>query len=251
MPCLCLLAILLLGAEDIYQKAVDNPGRSDDDFARDRTSKPVEILRFSGVEPGQNVLDLFAGGGYYTEMLAYLVGPEGEVTMYNNQAYEKWLQKEIETRLAGGRLGNVTHLVRETDDMDLPTNHFDAVFMVMAFHDLFYEAEGWQVDADELFTQLDEALKPGGTLLVIDHAAEAGTGAGAAQELHRIDEVFARKHIEARGYALVAKSRVLRNPEDKLGVSVFNPELRRRTDRFVYRFEKETRGARHVSPDPP
>ena len=235
---LVVLVTALSGAEDIYRKAVDHSARSDDDFARDRTSKPLAILELSGVKPGQRVLDLFAGGGYYTELLSHLVGPEGEVTMYNNQAYETWLEKEIEARLRDGRLANVTHLVRETDAMDLPENHYDAAFMVMAFHDLFYEADGWKVDADKLFAELGKALKPGATLLVIDHAAEAGTGSGAAQELHRIDEVFAQKHIEARGYALVAKSRVLRNPEDKHGVIVFNPELRRRTDRFVYRFEK-------------
>lgn len=81
-------------------------------------------------------------------------------------------------------------------------------------------------------------MKPGGVLAVVDHSATAGTGKAAAQDLHRIDEVFAKRDIESAGFVFGVESNVLRNPDDGRSMLVFDDRIRRKTDRFVYRFIK-------------
>lgn len=72
----------------------------------------------------------------------------------------------------------------------------------------------------------------------MDHYATAGSGKASAQELHRIDVDFAKSDIGSRGFKLVAESDVLRNPDDDYDITVFDPKVRGKTDRFVLVFEK-------------
>jgi len=224
---------------ELYQAALNHQGRSDEDLTRDKTSKPLEMLKILGVQPGMTVLDLFAGGGYYTEIMSHVVGKTGKVYMYNNQAYMGFVGKEIVTRLADDRLANVVKHKRETSDMELPDATFDVVIMVMAYHDLYYKEKNWEIDGDKLFAQVLKSMKPGARILVIDHAAAAGTGEKAAQKLHRIDEKFALEDIARHGLKLVSQSNVLRNKKDDKTLTAFDPKVRRKTDRFVYLFEKQ------------
>jgi predicted methyltransferase len=131
----------------------------------------------------------------------------------------------------------------ELDDLGLGHARYDLIFLALAYHDLYFNAEFWpQPGRDRFFLQVRAALKPDGTLVVIDHAAVPGSGARDAQLLHRIDEDYARRDIEAAGFELVAASDVLRNSHDDRRLEVFDPAIRHRTDRFVYRFRR--------SPDP-
>jgi len=82
-------------------------------------------------------------------------------------------------------------------------------------------------------------VKPGGTLAIIDHSAIAGTASSAAQTLHRIDAAFARSDIESRGFKFTGSLDVLHNAKDDRTKTVFDPAVRGRTDRFVYRFVRE------------
>jgi len=235
--------VLTVSAEaasnETITNAVSNPGRSDADRTRDATSKPAEVLQFFGLEPGMVVIDLFGGGGYYSEIVASVVGPAGKVYLHSNQAYMPYVGEELEARFANGRLDGITRIVSEVDDLQLPVGEADLVLMVMCYHDLYYVDDGWpEIDRKLFWNQVRASLKPGGTLAVIDHVAEAGTGSAAAQELHRIDMDFARTDIEAAGFTFEGSSDVLRNPDDDHTVLVFDPSIRRKTDRFVYRFKK-------------
>ena len=130
-------------------------------------------------------------------------------------------------------------LVTEADDLGLPEEDADVILMIMCYHDLYFVDKSWpEIDRKLFWEQVYAALKPGGTLAVVDHVAEAGTGSGAVQKLHRIDKDFAKKDIASMGFVFDSESDVLRNPDDDHTLIVFDPQIRRKTDRFVYRFTK-------------
>ena len=219
--------------------AVNNPARSQADRERDKTSKPGAILSFIGLEPGMKVLDLFAGGGYYSELLSYAVGPDGEVISHTNAVYESSAGEEAANRFKDNRLPNVRRVITEIDSLGLAEASQDVVFMALVYHDVYFTADYWPaVNRDNFFRQIRSSLKPGGVLVVIDHSAMADTGMSAAQNLHRIDEVFAKRDIESAGFIFDGASEVLRNPDDTRKLSVFDEGIRKKKDRFVYRFIK-------------
>lgn len=225
---------------EAYEDVVNNPARSDADRERDRTSKPADILKFIGVQPGMTVADLFSGGGYYTELLSYAVGPTGEVISHNNKAYEGFVGDELGVRFKDNRLANVSQITSEFDNLGLEDASLDMILVVLVYHDVYFTADYWpKVDRDNFFKQIRASLKPGGVLAVIDHSAAAGTGISTVQELHRIDEVFAKQDIEQAGFIFSGSSDVLRNPDDNRLLGVFDEKIRRKTDRFVYRFTKQ------------
>ena len=219
--------------------AVNNPARSLADRERDKTSKPNVVLNFIGLKPGMKVLDLFAGGGYYTEMLSYAVSPGGQVISHTNAAYEGMTGEEAANRFKDNRLPNVRRVITEINNLGLEEASLDVVLMALVYHDIYFTADYWpEVDRDNFFRQIHGSLKPGGLLIVIDHSAIADTGMSAAQSLHRIDEVFAKQDVESAGFVFDSASDVLRNPDDKRTLSVFDEAIRKKTDRFVYRFIK-------------
>jgi predicted methyltransferase len=236
--CLSICAAATVAAElDAVLVAAD---RSDADRERDATSKPAEVLAFFGVAPGMRVADLFAGGGYYSEIVSRAVGPTGRVTAHNNRAYAQFAADGPAKRFDNDRLGNVDYIVTEADDLQLP-EALDLVIMVMSLHDVYWvdESQGWPaIDRRKFIEQVFESLKPGGSLGIVDHSAIAGTGIESVDPLHRIDEAFVSAELEAVGFRLVAESDILRNPEDDRTKGVFDPSIRRMTDRFVLRFEK-------------
>ncbi len=213
------------------------PERSEADAERDVTSKPFEVLAFMGLEPGWQVIDFFAGNGYYSEVLSHAVGPEGKVYLHNNQAYMGFADK-LSERVADNRLPNVEVYVREIEDFDLRSNSLDMAILVMTYHDVYFTQQGWTVTADPLFNTIRRILKPGGVLAIVDHHAAANTGNAHAQNLHRIDAEFAKGDIAGRGFEFAGATDILENPDDDLSVTVFDPAVRGRTSRFVYKFIK-------------
>lgn len=233
------LALTCLGVSaqlNHVQLAVEHPDRTDSDRERDASSKPAQVLEFFELQPGHVVLDLFAGSGYYSEIAGLIVGETGKVYLHNNAAYLEFAGEALTERLSSGRLRNVVRYDRELDDIDLPSDSVDRVVMVKTYHDLYYKTEGWNLDAERFFAAVHRVLRPGGMLCIVDHAARDGTGSIDAQDLHRIDPGFARQDIESRGFSFGGESPVLRNPDDQLDVNVFDPSVRRRTSRFVYKF---------------
>jgi predicted methyltransferase len=228
--------------DDRVELAVAHKQRSDADRDRDKTSKPIEVLHFAGIKPGMRVLDLLSGGGYYSEILSYVVGPEGFVVAHTNDIYEEYHKSEIAERYRHNRLPNVVRLVSNPPELRLGIESFDVVILVLTYHDIYYVSESNpthpKIDRDRFLQQLYGCLKQGGTLVIVDHAAKPGTGNNAAQDLHRIDEEFARQDIESAGFKFVGETDVLRNPDDDKSISVFDDRVRWKTDRFVFRFEK-------------
>jgi predicted methyltransferase len=228
-------------ADSIYQEAVAAKTRSDKDRERDARDKPTEILAFAGFKPGQRIADVFGGGGYNAELISHVVGPKGEVVIVNNPGYAKFAEKGVTERLKDNRLPNVKHHVAEADDLKLGKETFDGAICVMSYHDLYWvnEKEGWKkIDAGKFLDQIAAALKPGAALVIVDHSAKEGTGSAAAQDLHRIDEAFAKKDIASHGLVYEASLDVLRNPDDDRTKGVFDKSIQGKTDRFVHRYRK-------------
>jgi len=238
---LTMLALSTPALADVYDDAVAHSGRSADDVKRDPVDKPAEMLRLAGIKPGMHVADFLAAGGYYSELLSYIVGPQGHVLLLNNDAYDKFANNSWKDRIEKHHLTNVEHRTIDMANMGLGKDTLDAVVMMKVYHDLYWVSpeDGWpKIDAGSVLDQVVAALKPGGVVLVVDHSAKPDTGSSAAQELHRIDEAYARKDFEAHGLEYVAKSDVLRHPEDKRNeISYKGPKLGK-TDRFVYVFRK-------------
>ena len=214
------------------------PGDADEDGWR----KPEVILDLLGIEPGMEVIDVFAAGGYYTELLARAVGPQGRVIAYNNAPYAQYAGGKLEERYGGARLANVEQLTAETDELLLPPASLDAALFVMSYHDLYWRPEdgGWpETDPADLLSRLHVALRPGGVVVVQDHIAEPGTdpveGVGA---LHRIDPEIVKRDFAAAGFVFDGGSEALRHPEDDHTRLVLDESVRRRTDQFIYRFVK-------------
>ncbi len=233
-------------AADAYDAAVAHAGRSDADLKRDPLDHPAEILRLSGIKPAMRVADVLAGDGYYSELAGYLVGSKGEVIMINNAAFDHWAGPALEARLKSNRLPNVRHETLDLNHLNLAPASLDAVFLVKVYHDLYWvdpkglDSEGlWpNIDTHSVLDQLVRALKPGGVLLVVDHSAKPGSGTAAASSLHRIDESYAVKDFESRGLKVLARSDVLKRPDDARDqVSYKGPALGK-TDRFVLLFRK-------------
>jgi predicted methyltransferase len=228
-------------AEVDYEAALAAAGRSAEDLAQDAQRKPAEVLAFFGVQPGMSALDLFAGAGYFTELLATVVGPAGHVVAHNNKAYLDGVGEEWDRRFAGSRLANVEQLRAEGNELELTPGRFDFVLLSAVYHDVYYvnEARDWpRIDGPRLLAELYASMKPGATLGLIDHAAAPGSPAETGGTLHRIDPDIVKRDFAAAGFVLEAESDVLRNPADDLTKGVFDPAVRGRTDRFVLRFRR-------------
>jgi predicted methyltransferase len=224
---------------DAIGTAVNDPTRTEADRTRDQRDHTVAVLKFLGIAPGMTVVDLFAGGGYYSEVIGRIVGSKGKVYMHNNAAYQTFIGDALTERVKGGRLQNVVKLDAEIGQLGIPPASVDLVLMSMSYHDLYFKSDDWAVDPAALFTEVHAMLKPGGVLAIIDHVANAGTGSSDAQKLHRIDETFARSDIESRGFKFTGSSDLLRNPADDHSKTVFDPSIRGHTDRFVDRFVRD------------
>ena len=135
-------------ATSIYEAAVANDARPEADRARDAGRKPAEVLKFLGITPGMTVLDMFSGGGYYTEILSYTVGDSGRVIAQSNEAYLQFVGDEFEERYLGGRLSNAQVLMAENNELKLEAESLDAILLVLSFHDLFYAAPEARVARD-------------------------------------------------------------------------------------------------------
>lgn len=222
-------------------EAVSASDRSDDDRALDAGRHPAEVLAFFGVAPGMRVADLAAGFGYTTELLARVVGPEGQVYGQNNRfVLEKFAEKGWTERLAKPVNKNVVRVNREFDDPLPPdVRALDVVIMVLFYHDTVWQ----KTDRDRMNLAIYAALKPGGIFGIVDHSAKPGSGVSEAQTLHRIEEKVVREEVERAGFRLADSADFLRNPKDtrdwNASPSAAAKENRRGTsDRFVLKFVK-------------
>ena len=181
-----------------YDAIVAAPDRSDADRNTDKRRDPVKLLKFIGVKKGMKVLDMEAGAGYTTELLARAVGPTGVVYAQDSAEVIERVKDKFDLRAQSPAMKGVIHVIRNYDD-PLPPNvsNLDLITFFFAYHDMTY----MQVDRAEMNRKLFAALKPGGYLLIADHSAKLGDGTSVGKIFHRIEESVLRKEIEAAGFA--------------------------------------------------
>lgn len=223
-----------------YRALLEHPDRYAPDRAKDAARKPWAVFDFLRIQPGMQVLDFLTGGGYTTEYLAAVVGPEGGVTAYNTPGFDNYVAEELAARYSAGRLPNVTRLSAELAALDLPAARYDAIITVQNYHDLYWvNPPTWPaVDVTTTLAHLHAALKPGGVLGVVDHHALPGSGVSVVGSLHRIEKERVVADLTAAGFVLEAESDVLANASDDRTLSVFDDKVRGQTDQFVLRFRK-------------
>ncbi len=194
------------------QAIIDDPQRSDADRETDKRRHPAELLSFFGVRPGMSVLDIGTGRGYTAELLARAVGPKGSVVAQNDpMIFERFMKGKADARFSTDIMKNVQHVVRPYDDPVPPgAGPFDLITVVFVYHD----TEWMGRDRRAMNRKFFNALKPGGHIVVVDHAGNPGTGATQTQTLHRIEESVVRDDLEAAGFMLAGEAQFLRHPED-------------------------------------
>ena len=227
---------------DPVTKALENNNRSEQDLKTDLARKPAEFMHFLSIQPGMTVLDIFSGSGYYTEIASLIVGEEGTVDAHNNKAYVDYIGEEtLSSRYKDNRLPNVTRITQEANDLSLKQGHYDRVLLVLSFHDLYYQDEknGWpQIDADVFMLEVKKALKPGGVIGIIDHDANKGADITTAQSLHRIDPDIILSKMKALGFKYQGQSSHLRNPNDPMNIPMWDPSVKGKTNKSVFKFSK-------------
>ncbi len=225
----------------IYAAAVASETRPEADRESDAGRKPEAVLELFGIQPGDTVLEMWAGGGYYTELLADVVGESGKVVVHANTPILKFAGEAHTNRHAENRLPNTEILLAENNTLALEADSFDAATIILNYHDLYWASEdyGWdQIDVPAFLAELYKGIKPGGTLGIVDHQAVSGSPAETGNTLHRIDSAIVIAELEGVGFVLDGESNELANPEDDHTKGVFDPEIRGKTDRYVLSFRK-------------
>ena len=216
-----------------YSDIVAAPDRSDADRLNDQRRKPVELYGFTGARPGMKVLDMGAGGGYSTELLARSIAPGGIVYSQTPPDLFPGARKAYQARAQSPAMKNAVRLERPFDDPLPPgVTGFDLITFFFFYHDTVHLG----VDRTRMNRQLYEALKPGGILILADHSARPGDGASVTKSLHRIEESVVRRELEAVGFQFVAAGDFLRNPADARDTHVNKNTVP--NDEFVLKFRK-------------
>jgi len=210
------------------QAAIDSTVRTDQDRRMDAARHPAEFLPFTQVKPGMKVLDVSAGAGYTSQLLALAVGPTGTV----------WAQREqpgpaLVKRLDEHPQANLIVVLRPFEDPVPPdAPKLDLITLILNYHDISY----LPVDRAKMNARLFAALKPGGRFVVIDHSAKAGADISVGKTLHRIDEAIVVAEVKKAGFVLEAESNFLRDPADTREQSSGDSKIP--TDKFALRFVK-------------
>ncbi len=233
------LLIIILGSStvlqsaesSIYSAAINNKNRLSTDLQYDAIRKPIDILPFTNIKSGDQVLELGAGGGYTTELLSWLTGQSGKV-------YAHFLYNQ--ERLANDRLPNVISLPQHSlsdhkkilKSLNATDQHFDAIVIFFVLHDIYLNNEM----SDALLATLHKSLKPGGKLIILDNAAAPDSGLAHIGDLHRIGENFVKEQMIKAGFLFDAESNALRNKADKHNLPW--GDFKGQQDRFAFRFIK-------------
>jgi predicted methyltransferase len=212
--------------------AVADPRRPEADRARDALRHPAEVLAFTGVQPGWRVADVGPGGGYYSRLFAVAVGDGGRVYAVDRPGTA---ERPRPMAAVAPTYSNITHLTQGYAGWNAG-EPLDAIFISQIYHDFFLPQLAIDVPAANV--AMFNALKPGGVLVIIDHAAADGSDVSVTESLHRIDQAQVVREMTAAGFVLEDESQVLRNPADNRTVRVFEGDIRGHTDQFVLRFRR-------------
>ncbi len=224
-------------AADPIAAAIADTARPAEDTARDVNRHPADLLAFTGVKPGDVVVDWVPGGGYFTRLFADVVGESGKVYA--------WVPSELKDKYELGAnamaLASAYKNVLAVIEPMLATASIkdaDVVWTAQNYHDLHTPGFG-SVDTLVFNKQVFAMLKPGGVYVIVDHRAAAGAPVDeTADTLHRIDPAAVKAEVEAAGFVFDSESVVLVNPADDHTLNVFDEKVRGHTDQFVYKFKK-------------
>jgi predicted methyltransferase len=233
VTCLTAGAAVAQATAPDYAAIIAAPDRSDNDRTIDKRRDPVKLLAFTGARPGMKVLDGGAGGGYSTELMARAVAPNGTVYGQNPPDLAGRAKENFDARVKTPAMKNVVVVARKFDDpLPADVKDLDLITFFFFYHDTSY----MEVDRAAMNKKLFEGLKPGGMLVIADHSAKPGDGASVAKTVHRIEESFLRREIEAAGFKFVADADFLRHPEDTRDFNVNRPTGP--VDEFVLKYQK-------------
>jgi predicted methyltransferase len=221
------------GAAPDYAKILAAPDRSEADRTTDKRRDPVKLLGFTGARPGMTVLDMGAGGGYSTELMARAVAPNGKVYGQNAPDLGGRAKEVFEARVKTPAMKDVVVLMRKYDDpLPADVKDLDLITLFFYYHDISY----MDVDRPTMNKKLFAALKPGAFWVIADHSAKPGDGVSVAKVVHRIEESTLRREVEAAGFKLIDHGDFLRHPEDTRDFNVNRPTGP--VDEFVLKFQK-------------
>lgn len=247
---LLLASLTLVGFTDIAQaaarapemvRAVAGPGRPADAIALDEGRKPAEVLAFLGLKPGMKAADVMTGSGYWAEIMANAVGPNGKVTAFEPTQFYTSPDEQKTWAAIVARRPDIDFIRYPFEHFTAKPAAFDFAMINLNYHDLYWESAQYKIghsDPAEFTRALFAAMKPGGIVGIIDHVGPAGDTRALVEKLHRIDPAVVKADFEAAGFRLEAESHLLANPADDHSKMVYDPAIRGKTDRFVYRFRK-------------
>lgn len=218
--------------------AMSDTGRAKDAID-DARRHGAELAAFAKVKPGDTVVDLIPGGGYFTRIFSAIVGPKGHVyALWPNEYASEAVDDAAAMRALAKtpHYSNISVIVQPAAQFSIPTKA-NVVWTSQNYHDYPDKFMG-PTDPNILDRAVFAALKPGGEFVIIDHAAEAGSGLRDTDTLHRIDPAVVKVQVPAAGFTFDGESDVLRNPADDHKIKVFDPSIRGHTDQFAYRFKK-------------
>lgn len=218
--------------------AINDPARKDD-VPNDDRRKIADLMTFAKVKPGEAVVDLIPGSGYFTRVFSAIVGAKGRVYAVWPNEYGNEAKSDVQASkalVANPHYANVGVLMVPAAQFKTPEK-VDLVFTSQNYHDYPDKFMG-SVDPVSFDKQVFDSLKPGGLFVVVDHVAEAGSGMRDTDTLHRIDPAIVKQQVESVGFVFDGESDVLRNPADPHNIKVFDKSIRGHTDQFVYRFRK-------------
>jgi len=226
---------------DVAAAVANTAARSPDNVKLDEGRKPVEVLAFLGLEQGMRVIDMFGANKYWAEIIAPAVGPRGQVIVWQPRQFLNEKRQSDFNEFAS-KAGNVALITSPFERPLLGTNQYDFMIMNLDYHDVYWESSERKIPRMEplqWLSALYSAMKPGAVVGIIDHSANPGGDTRqVVDKLHRIDPAVVRADFEKAGFVLEAESDLLRNPSDDRTLLVFDPKIRGKTDRFMFRFRK-------------
>jgi predicted methyltransferase len=228
-------------APNAFTTAVANTSaRSADNVKLDESRKPAEVLKFLGLKPGMWVSDPFGGNLYWAEITSQIVGPKGRVSIWQPQQFYRQKTYDNFTAFAATH-PNVFMRVSPFEAPAFPANKYDFMLINLDYHDVYWEnAKNGisRMEPDQWLKSVYDAMKPGAVVGVIDHVGSPGDTRATVEKYHRIDPATVKADFKRAGFKLEAESDMLRNPADDHSVNVFDPKIRGKTDRFVFKFRK-------------
>lgn len=220
-----------------YEEILNSDARDENDRTRDISRKPAAVLAKMGIGPGDTLIDIGGGGGYYAEIFARVVGQQGNVFVINTQgAHNRFpnIAPDLEKRRAKPGVEALQPMTMEFDEVPADFQA-DFAFLGQMYHEVILN----NMDGPGMNKAVYAALKPGGKYVIEIHLAPEGSGREVSEAYHRTDPSIVRAEVLAAGFELVEEdTELFANPDDPLNILVFDPSVRGKTARTVFVFQK-------------